>query len=160
MRSSLLAAVFFVGASPALACNSVETVMAHFERVKDAYLVKAPEMKPEDFPVWSSHLERFGDAMGTQNFQGACQALDDAAMQLGFDVAAAPTSVIANDSATAESASDAGAPSVPSAEGTVSIGSGVQVGSGVTVGSGSEPLASAPTRPQRTRARPDRIKIR
>ena len=123
--------------------------MAHFEVVKDAYLLKAPTMKPDEFPIWSGHIERFGDAMGTQNFAAACQALDDAAIELGFEVAAAPTSQGVGTEAAA-----------PSGKSSVSVGSGVSVGAGVTIGSGD-----AGTRPEgapsvRTRARPTRIRIR
>ena len=58
-RCTLLATAFTsIGTSTALACSDVTTVMAHFEGVKDAYLEAAPNMKPEQFPIWAGHLDR------------------------------------------------------------------------------------------------------
>lgn len=73
----------------AMACSSMEEAMAHFEVVKDAYVAKAPTMSPEMFPVWTGHLETFGKKMGALDFPGACGALDQASLELGFGAAPA-----------------------------------------------------------------------
>ena len=176
-RTLLAATIFTMPAAHALACSDVTSVMAHFENVKDAYLEAAPNMKPEQFPIWAGHLEGFSAAMSAQDFAGACQALDDAAAELAFNVAPAPTSVVAggggggttdSDSTTKSSDTAAAAAASGTTSGSnVPIGSGVTVGSGVTIGSGSASgsdasagaLTSASGEPVRTRARPVRWRI-
>ncbi|MEM7057021.1 MAG: hypothetical protein AAF557_05485 [Pseudomonadota bacterium] len=80
---------FFLSAGSAMACANMDDAMAHFEVVKDAYVEKAPQMTPEMFPVWTGHLETFGKRMGELDFAGACAALDQASLDLGFDAPAA-----------------------------------------------------------------------
>ena len=89
IRCFLFASAAALTAGSALACSDTTEVMAHFEKVKDAYIAKAPTMTPEQFPIWTGHLETFGDAMGKADFAGACAALDAASAELGFDVAPA-----------------------------------------------------------------------
>lgn len=88
IRSLTLAAAAALSTGTALACSSTAEVMAHFENVKNAYVEKAPSMTPEQFPIWTGYLERFGDSMGKGDFAGACAALDQASLELGFGVAA------------------------------------------------------------------------
>ena len=76
-------------AGAASACANLNEAMAHFETVKDAYVAKATQMTPEMFPVWTAHLEKFGEHMGNQNYAGACAALDQASLELGFNTEAA-----------------------------------------------------------------------
>ena len=181
-RTLLAASILALPGQQALACSDVTTVLAHFENVKNAYLEAAPTMKPEQFPVWAGHLETFGNAMSAQDFVGACQALDDAAVELGFNVAAAPTSTVSGGGSSAAATASSGAASGNAAASSgatsgsnVTIGSGVTVGSGVTIGSGSgttaasgsgAATATAPTAapssasmPVRTRARPVRWRL-
>ena len=127
-RKLALAALMSGAAGQALACSDLNGVMAHFEAVKDAYLAKAATMKPEQFPIWTGHLETWSAKMQEQDFAGACAVLDTAATELGFDVALSG----AGGGAVAATPSDQG-----SGSGSVSIGSGVSVGSGVVIGSGS-----------------------
>ncbi len=102
MRLTVLAAVAALAAGtagPALACNSTEEVLARFEVIKNAYVAKAPSMTPEQFQLWTGHLEQFGDAMGRLDFSGACETLEVAAVDLGLDVPpaeTAPTEVAGN----------------------------------------------------------------
>jgi hypothetical protein len=126
-RSLIVAAALSLSAPAAIACTNQAEVMAHFENVKNAYLEAAPNLKPEQFPIWAGHLEVFGNEMSTLDFAGACGALDAAAVELGFNVALAGTN-----------GNGEVGPPAPKADGTgtVTIGSGVSVGSGVAIGSG------------------------
>lgn len=83
-------ALFVAGGSgQAMACANTGEVMAHFEKIKNAYVAKAPSMAPDKFQVWTGYLQQFGNAMGKADFAGACGLLDKASAELGFDVAAA-----------------------------------------------------------------------
>ncbi len=94
-RVTILSGLMLISAGSAtMACSDTDSVLAHFNTVQQAYIEAAPSMKPEDFAIWSDALDRFGAAMGEQNFAASCQALDEAAVDLGFGVAAAPTSTI------------------------------------------------------------------
>lgn len=127
-RSLLLAATISLSAPAAMACSNQAEVMAHFENVKNAYLEAAPNLTPEQFPVWAGHLEVFGNEMSTLDFAGACLALDAAATELGFDVAlsAAPSG----------GGADVQPPKSEGTDGDVVTGGGVVIGDGVTIGSG------------------------
>lgn len=105
--------------SPALACSDTDSVLAHFNTVQQAYIEKAPDLKPEDFAIWSDALDNFGAAMGEQDFAGSCQALDDVAVKLGFDVAAAPTSSVGGGATSPEIAVTL-SPTEPAATGATS----------------------------------------
>ena len=92
---AVIAALFFTTPDQAAACSSTEEVMAHFETVKNAYVAKAPNMTPEQFPIWTGHLERFGDAMGRSDFAGACAVLDALVdRQDGHEAGAGQASVV------------------------------------------------------------------
>ncbi len=75
-----------LAAAPALACSTPEDVNAHFSKVHQAYLAKAPTMSAEQFQAWAYHLERFSAAVGAGDMAGACVALDRGAAELGFVV--------------------------------------------------------------------------
>ncbi len=92
MRTTIGVLIAMLSGVPALACSSVDEVLAHYDTVLQAYIAKAPTMKPEQFGVWTDALQQFGDRMGEQDFAGACQAVDTAAADLGFGTAAAPSS--------------------------------------------------------------------
>lgn len=112
-------AIFAVSAGSAMACGSMEDAMAHFEVVKDAYVEKAPQMTPEMFPVWTGHLETFGKKMGELDFGGACAALDQASLDLGFGAPAAGAAEVA---APATTTPEPAAPAQPAADEQSSTG--------------------------------------
>ena len=89
--AALLAAAMAFAAGHADACSSLEEAMAKFEGVKNAYVAVAPTLKPEQFQVWSTHIQTFGDAMGKMDYPGACAALDTASVELGLTTAEAPS---------------------------------------------------------------------
>ena len=111
MKKSLIPVVLAVtvgAAGQAVACSSTEEVMAHFENVKNAYVAKVATMTPEQFPIWTGHLEKFGEAMGRADFDGACAALDMASDELGFGVPAAASGAAPAETTTAAAPADGG----------------------------------------------------
>ncbi|MEM9138645.1 MAG: hypothetical protein AAGB15_02350 [Pseudomonadota bacterium] len=159
---SVFAAATFLTAAPALACTSLQEAMGQFEEVKNAYVAKAPTMSPEQFPIWTGYLEKFGTAMGQSDFAGACAALSAASTELGFaNAAAAAVAAPAQPAAstTEEVAAPAPAPA-PSAEAAqAASGSGQSggllgggqsgQGGGLTGGGQGQASASQP-QPQQT----------
>ena len=114
-RRHVIGAAIGIGAmgmaGAAQACANLNEAMAHFETVKNAYVAKAPQMTPEMFPVWTAHLENFGQRMGAQDYAGACAALDQASLDLGFtSEAAAPAAPAAAETAPAAPAAAETAP--------------------------------------------------
>ena len=79
MKNVLSAAVAVVAmsfAGQALACSDINSAMAKFNQVKDAFIPKAATFSPAQIEVWSTNVQAFGDRMGKQDFAGACQSLD------------------------------------------------------------------------------------
>lgn len=74
----------------ALACSDMNAAMTEFNKVKDAYIAKAPTLKPEQFQVWAKHIQGFSKALGTQDYAGACRSLEMASTELGLGDAGAP----------------------------------------------------------------------
>ena len=81
---ALFGAAFALATGSANACTSLQDAMTEFEGVKNAYVAKAPTMKPEMFQIWAKHIQAFGDAMGKQDFAGACATLALASDELGL----------------------------------------------------------------------------
>ena len=113
---SFASAILVATAGYAAACTNLQEAMAHFEGVKNAYIEKASQMKPEQFPIWTKRIEEVGAAMGKSDFAGACEALDLASVELGFGGAAAGT----NESATIAQPAQPAQPTQPSSTGTLS----------------------------------------
>ena len=80
----LCGAVVALAASNAGACTTLQEAMQEFEGVKNAYVAKAPTMKPEKFQIWAKHIQAFGDAMGSQDYETACKTLAAASDELGL----------------------------------------------------------------------------
>lgn len=72
------------GAIPAAACTTPDETVAYFNEIKDAYVAHTPNMKPADYQVWAEYLRKFGELMSKNDMAGACDALDEAALELGF----------------------------------------------------------------------------
>lgn len=92
--------VFLFGAAVALtagnakACETLQDAMTEFEGVKNAYVAKAPTMKPEMFQLWAKHIQAFGDAMGRQDYAAACATLTAASDDLGLGVGGETTTAV------------------------------------------------------------------
>ena len=85
IKAAVLAVVgTLLAAGNAGACETLQEAMAEFEGVKDAYVAAAPNMKPEQFQIWATHIQSFGDAMGRQDYATACATLQTAAVELGL----------------------------------------------------------------------------
>lgn len=80
----LFGAAMALAAGSAQACSTLQDAMKEFEGVKNAYVAKAPSMAPEMFQVWAKHIQAFGDAMGKQDYAGACATLAAASDELGL----------------------------------------------------------------------------
>lgn len=74
-----------------LACNDLNEAMTEFNAVKDAYVAKAPTLKPEQFQVWAKHIQGFSTAMGKMDYAAACRSLEMASAELGLDSVDAAT---------------------------------------------------------------------
>ena len=129
----------------ATACSTTDEVMAHFENVKNAYVAKAPSMTPEQFPIWTGHLEQFGDAMGRSDFAGACAALDAAAVELGFDVAPAIAAGAGDDPAGGKAAGASTGKAGTSDDGAATTAGAAADGDTATGGAVLQPQAGAGT---------------
>ena len=113
LPAAIVTATFMThAAGGALACESIDEAMAQFEEVKNAYIAAAQTLKPEQFEIWATHIQSFGDAMGQMNYAGACNALNAASIELNLDVALTP----AVPEKAAESAPAASAPTTAAPE--------------------------------------------
>ncbi|MEM7745667.1 MAG: hypothetical protein AAF409_18360 [Pseudomonadota bacterium] len=81
------AAAVLVSAGVAQACTTLDEAMGDFRSVADAFSAQAQSMSPDKFPIWTSEVQKFSDAMGQQNFPEACGVLVSLVEQLDLDVA-------------------------------------------------------------------------
>ncbi len=115
----LAAGGFILAAGNAAACESLQDAMAEFEGVKNAYVAAAPNLKPDQFQIWAKHIQAFGDAMGKQNYGGACETLAMASIELGLDGGGSSAGSTAADSATVSGGDSASSgPATTAAAGT------------------------------------------
>lgn len=90
----LFGASLALAAGNANSCETLQDAMTEFEGVKNAYVAKAPTMKPEMFQLWAKHIQAFGDAMGKQDYAAACATLAAASDELGLGVGGETTTAV------------------------------------------------------------------
>lgn len=169
---AVFASVMIFTSAPAMACTSLQEALGQFEEVKNAYIAKAPNMTPQQFSEWKGHLEKFGAAMQTADFAGACSALQTASVELGFGVAAAaeaPVPAPQPETSTQGQATEAATPAIQPSGSTsgslTSSGSGLSGGLLSSSGASGEGSAQSgggltsggPTPAQQTEEQPPAI---
>lgn len=75
-----------ISGGSALACETLDQAMEDFRAVADAFSAQAQSMSPDKFPIWTSEVEQFSDAMGQQNYVGACEVLSRIVGELDLNV--------------------------------------------------------------------------
>lgn len=126
-------------------CTSLDQAMQDFQSVADAFSAQAQSMSPDKFPIWTSNVQEFSDAMGKQNYPVACSILVNLVGELGLDVQLAH----AGGGSTGGTASAPAAPQTPSTGDTATgTGGDTIVVAPQTGGETQQPQPQPQTQPQ------------